>query len=631
MFPLIAALMAHVAVAETPLDDTRIEVETLDLFVDGLEARIAGDYGFMDASLARERFEEALLAHLVGDHVEAAEGFFLLTQLLDEDALRRDAQWYLAVSLQEIGSLELAEDTLRDIDADPQHPFREAASFALLEAYATRGRVEDFLSYYAQAAGRITPSDALTYTLGKSFYQLGHLDRAHALLEDLPPSSDHYGRARYLLGAIHVSEGNLDEANTHFKDVLAVSIDDATDRSVYDLTVMALARIAYERGHYAEAAEHYGSVSGDSKYLADQLYEQIWTLVRLEDDAAAMGTLELFMLHFPDHAYTGHLKLVRGHLEMRRKRWEQAAAQYEEVLSEYRPLRGGAFDDMPEWMKEQIASQPELRSAKRVVSDLEHQAELLEDASAVALELGEIVATAPILKRHEQAHVDTATGLRAALLLSLRVVALDARAHQGREIRARSNALRARHQDLKTAVQSVDVDEDMAVYEARAASERLLHLREPVRELSYEVATLQPNVRRKKQTPTLSALSARVEALIGRLVAADQEIHRQATAAREPLRERVLQQREFLTANTARHQELRRTGEQVLHTAEGHGVQAVDIFLAGAIRQADMGLADAAWNELVDVVQQRETATREKHDKLLLLQETVEELRGRYR
>jgi len=633
MFPLFAVLLSTLSLADAPLDNAERDIAKLSVQVGGLEAQIVGDAGFMSESEARGRFEDALLAHMVGDHLRAAEGFFLLTQVLTVDALRRDAQWYLAESLTAIGSYQLAEQALLDIDADPDHPFREAASLKLLDIYAVNQREDEFLSYYARAATRISPSDSLTYSLGKSFYNLGHLERAHQLLEDIPPQSGHYGRARYLLGAIHVTEGNLEEAVTHFKDNLAMSIDNATDRNVHDLTVIALARIAYEQEDFAQAAHHYRSVSGDTEYLADQLYEQVWTFVRLEDDQAAMGALELFLLHFPDHPYTGRLQLARGHLQMRQKHWEDATQEYERVLTEYRPLQGAAFQDMPTWMQERIDDLPEVEAAQQIVDDLGDQSALLDDSVALAQDLQKIMAASPVLKRHKQAYIDTASGLRVALVVSMELLRLDTRTlpGQGRDQRTRSNALRKAQGQLLEEIQAVYATPDISLAEARAATTHLLKLRVRVRAQWASLDETRTPSKRRKTEDRIRALTVRVDALIDRLGSAYHDVNDQSDAVKIPLRNRLAQQEQLLQSAIGDHQALSQVGDMVLHTAEAQGVEAMEGFLAGAIRQADMGLADAAWNEFIDIVQQQESTQKEKNEKLLLLESTVEALRGRVR
>src|SRR5690606_37661807 len=116
------------------------------------------------------------------------------------------------------------------------------------------------------------------------------------------------------------------------------------DRDVSDLALLALGRVRLEQGRFDEAADWYGRVGGDSRFLADKLYELVWTFIRqreavlerLADEDARMGDaerarldlrarelikealrgVEIFLLAYPEHQYTAQLKLIQGHLHM---------------------------------------------------------------------------------------------------------------------------------------------------------------------------------------------------------------------------------------------------------------------------------------------------------------------------
>jgi tetratricopeptide (TPR) repeat protein len=635
MVALLATWLILPCLANSPVDGLAVEVANLNRQVDMIQAQVAGERGFLDATETEERFEEALMAHMVGEHLEAAERFFLLTQVLTDTALRRDAQWYLAESLTAIGSHQLAEETLREIDVDPNHPFREAASLQLLDLYASTHREADFLSYYASASARITPGDSLTYALGKCFFTLEHSDRAHALLEDLSPSSEYYARARYLLGTLHIREGDLDEAVTHYKDILSVSLDTTTDRQVHDLALLAMARIAFERGEYADASRHYASLSGDTDYLDEQLYEQVWTYVRLEEDGSAMNALELFLLHFPDHPNAGRLRLARGHLQMRQRDWESATQEYEDVIAEYEPLRGAEFDALPTWMRERIEALPEVASAHRVVQDLDEQAALLEASAQIADELHTLLEGTPVLRRHEQLTVDTAVTLDRALQTSLALLELHtlSLSPQGRDQRSRVAALRDAQGRLLRDVLKVEANPDLSLHEARAATESFQHLRGRLdAQWTSARKSLSASPGRKTRVDDrITPLAQSVDTLLTALDQAYQSIHQQSQTVKGPLQKHVIEQERLLQSAMRDHDRLAQVGTMVLHTAERQGTASMEGFLAGAIRQADMGLADAAWNELIDVVERRESAQREKNEKLLFLESTMEELRRRSR
>lgn len=326
--------------------------------------------GVISPKVAVARFEESLYLYMVQDYPAAAEGFFILvtTGALVEADLQLDAEWYLAESLAGMGNSASSEAWYQQIADDDRNPFHDDAVRRLLEVYAITGRTQEFQAYYDAniARGKVTPSDTITYSLAKAFYHQKDYARAKSSLSEIAADSIFYRKARYWLGAIAIVEGNLNEALLYFDEVAALSVDSPEDRRVYDLALLAGARIALEQKSFDDAAARYGRIGGDSEYLADKLYEETWTFIsnkedirrRLRDEAemaeatrseltqreedlrqAAQRGVEIFLLAFPEHPYTPQLKLLAGHLKQHARDWDGALETYEQVIAEYRPVR----------------------------------------------------------------------------------------------------------------------------------------------------------------------------------------------------------------------------------------------------------------------------------------------------
>ncbi len=327
--------------------------------------------GVISPKVAVSRFEESLYRFMVKDYEDAAEGFFILvtTEALVNADLDKDAEWYLAESLQGMGNGTSAEGWYHQIADDRTHPFRDDAVRRLLELYATTGRTDEFRAYYEAtiARGEVQTSDPITYSLAKAFYHQKDYVRAKSALQEIAPESLFYSRARYWMGTIAVIEGNYDEALTNFDAVAAMSVNGPADRDIYDLSLLAGARIALERRSYDDASARYAKIGGDSKYLADKLYEETWAFITHKEDLrkkfqdpeskltdeekaalqdqeaslrqAAQRGVDIFLLAFPEHPYTPQLKLLAGHLQQHAQDWDGALQTYEKVIAEYRPVR----------------------------------------------------------------------------------------------------------------------------------------------------------------------------------------------------------------------------------------------------------------------------------------------------
>ena len=131
---------------EDRLGDLSGQVDSVTAAVESLERQVAPGRGFITEQDAVRRYEDCVYLFLVGDYAMAAEGFFSLVTLaaLADAGLHRDAEWYLAESLFEMGNTSTAEARYLVIAEDPTHPFRDDGVRRLLELYAVTGQSDQF-------------------------------------------------------------------------------------------------------------------------------------------------------------------------------------------------------------------------------------------------------------------------------------------------------------------------------------------------------------------------------------------------------------------------------------------------------------------------------------------------------
>jgi tetratricopeptide (TPR) repeat protein len=319
---------------------------------EALSQRVEPGRGFITESQAAQRFEQHLYQFMVGDYDTAAEGFFALvtTAALGERGLQRDAEWYLAESLFKIGNFGTAEVRFTAIADDVEHPFHDDAVRRLLELYAASGQGDRFEAAYAReiVGSRVKPSDAITYSVAKSFYARKDFAKAEEMFASIPAESPVYARARYFLGVVRVAsvgvvddaaKARLELAIQAFAEAASRPVDSSEARELHDLALLAQARVRYELGQFTDAAELYSKISGDSQYLADKLYELVWTFVKQGEWEQAAQAVDIFLLAYPEHQYSARMALLRGQLHVKTLNYDAALASFEDVISEYTPLR----------------------------------------------------------------------------------------------------------------------------------------------------------------------------------------------------------------------------------------------------------------------------------------------------
>ncbi len=327
-----------------------------------LEREYGHRRGLIGAQAAEARFRDAVFAFLIEDYDRAATVFYTLVEAdaLVESALAQDAEWFLAECLFEEGNFVTSVEAYeRIIRKGKQHPFFHDAVRRQLEAY---GRLKDTPSFYRVynrfiVTGIVPTTDAVKYSVAKSFYHQDDNARAKALFAEIPTTSTYYTRARYFMGAILITEGQLDAAVQQFEAVEAHMPPDtaqdyhgyggirkftqmrAVETEVHELARLALGRLHYEQGRYEFAQRYYQDIRSESAHFTDQMFELVWTYVKQEKWLEAINQIEICLIADPDQLHSFQLRLLLGHLNMRRRDHNRALASYEDVVELYGPVR----------------------------------------------------------------------------------------------------------------------------------------------------------------------------------------------------------------------------------------------------------------------------------------------------
>ena len=433
---LLVALFATPAFAA----DVGKELDAINEMVDSLlrrskalEDQLAPGTGYVDESTATRRYEDYVYMHLIGQHADAAEGFFALvtTGALGDSGMHRDAEWYLADSLYKMGNLTTAEARFQAIVDQPGHSFRDDAVRQILEIYAISGRNEDFTALYEKEIlrGKVEATDVVLYSLGKSFHAQDEIEKAQIQFLQVPEESAWYGRSQYYLGALEVQQGKLPESLPYFKIASEVSIETVEDATVRDLALLAGGRVLFEMGQYANSAATYELISGESEYNADKLYELTWAYIKQEKWKEALRAVEIFLIAYPEHAFAAQLKLVEGHLHVSKSEYDSALTAYERVLGEYAPIRDyfGQLEDaedpsvylrqltgegefqtlrLPDFAVSKMLEDPDLARAVEILTEIRKQEEDIKESELLIRELTPILANSDSLGGFEEMRYD---------------------------------------------------------------------------------------------------------------------------------------------------------------------------------------------------------------------------------
>jgi hypothetical protein len=642
--PLLLSLSLAPSLADAhdfSVADLAAAAETAHAELDLIEAQQRTGFLLIGREETERAYEEAVFAAMSGEHDEAAMGFMALRSLVDEPSLRRECAWYLADSLYNAGHVALAEETLRDVLDDPQSPFAPNASALLLRLYAEHRNPALFAPVYEDLdrRGLVTDDAALRYAVGRSWFLVGRREEARDALEGIAADAAMRLRADYVLAAIDVADGRLDDARSRLMDVAATSVDDDVAREIVDRARLGVARIDVERGDYWSAAEQYTLIGGDSPVLDEALFELVWTHIRRGDHDAALNAIDLFLIAFDEHPEAGRLELIRGHLLMKQARWGEASEVYAGVDDRSMTIEAGMrtldietlrrglgmerVAGLPQWLWARFRAQDVVARASEIGAQLETVPDDLDEAAADAAMLTRVLSDATTLQRHRRVRSSTFVVIGQVVDRLHDVIELHV-TRQGRGHRPPHRELGSKLYDLQ--LRSHALDQSEALRSGRAAVEP--DLRALVRDTHALVAQATPDDVQLAH-PDIERARKRLQEAADRGESVLDLIRDEERLVRLPLARQVEEiQADLATAKLESQRLDERSGAAWVNAAQ-EGRSAVLASIDGAILEARAGLADASWSRLVEIGDEKDALIVDRTEELARLEELFRNVRAR--
>lgn len=247
---------------------------------------------------------------------------------------------------------------------------------------------------------------AMDYVLAKYYFFRELLAEARKVFLTIPGKSPYFQQSRYFLGVIAVKQGKPKDAEAIFKASLTTFAEmekakktfTASQRMLYDLFILGLARLHTSRNETEKAIDLYKAVSRRSRFFDDALYELSWAYLRSREFGRSIRVLELLVLAKPDHWAVPESKILLANLKLLSKQYYNAKRMFKSVARRYRPvylqirqfqkmqlppvkfyylLLGKGHEaldmkvDLPKETFSVLKRQPQVRKALRVIGDLE--------------------------------------------------------------------------------------------------------------------------------------------------------------------------------------------------------------------------------------------------------------------
>lgn len=193
---------------------------------------------------------------------------------------------------------------------------------------------------------------SVEYARAKALLALGRYEEALGVADGLQTTATEAQRANYLRGVILMKQATsvadapsagatrFDAAISAFGQAIRqkAASNSPVVAEINELSLLAVARLEYERGRYAAAARAYQGIPRTSKHFPKALFELSWTHVRSGDYERAERALQALMVLDPGLVDGADAELLRADLLLRSGRFDDAEKAYQVARERYEPI-----------------------------------------------------------------------------------------------------------------------------------------------------------------------------------------------------------------------------------------------------------------------------------------------------
>lgn len=309
------------------------------------------------------RLADGIVLQEGGDHQRAA---YVFMDILSHEAWKvypeyQTARFYLARSLYESGYYRLSQQHLLELVRDKGAAERTEAVMLLLQVAQKTGewsQVNDALA----SSGEFSNVPAYAYIMGRAMFLQGKYAEARERLGAVRRGDEWGVRAEYLLGVLDTIDGEYLLARQAFEKVSANRISFRGSEQIHELSILARARLCYERGEWNEAVELYHQIPETSENFAAVLYELGWTFLSKEDYAAAQQSFELLLLAHASDRHALEARRILADIKREVGQYDEAVASYQQLVNEYAPVmtrmeaEASSLDERKDRVKKSVES-----------------------------------------------------------------------------------------------------------------------------------------------------------------------------------------------------------------------------------------------------------------------------------
>ena len=227
--------------------------------------------------------------------------------------------------------------------------------------------------------------------LGYASYLSGRDDEAIDFLSNVTSDTPMWARAQYTLAVLKTerarSEADLQSGTRIFAEIAE---NKNTPRDVAALANMALGRLAYRQGNFADAVRYYERIGVNSSSFARARFELGYARFRNGDPSGALSALAVFQSPQFKDEYMPELPVLTATIAASLCRYDQALVAIDEFEKRYAPLvpelerrvkgEGGGIETLPPGLRRWLLAPRRLNGFARLIAQADRELIVLGDS-----------------------------------------------------------------------------------------------------------------------------------------------------------------------------------------------------------------------------------------------------------
>lgn len=292
------------------------------------------------------RMKKADFYYSKGDYISSGSLFYSIVISREErDKIWEEAVFKLSESLfrnrNYISAVRYYEMLLSDI-SNTKYKTEclkrlIAASYHLGEYYVAK----KYYSQFLEIGYDISQDQELIYYLGKSLFFDNQIEESKNVFFTQKKDSTFYPQSLYFLGTIQYKNGDLVKALEYFEKVAGMQESEKYYKfqRVYELSILAAARIAFEQNDLSKSVKYYVLLDKKSEHFPEAYYELCWTYIKKEEYARAVDALRLIKYIAPDSIVSPRAEILEGSLLIKLKKYGEAMVIFDSVVKKYSSIK----------------------------------------------------------------------------------------------------------------------------------------------------------------------------------------------------------------------------------------------------------------------------------------------------